>query len=158
MSSQEISNKIKDLMAEIKTFEEDAKEIETQINFASFKVNDLSDEITEYESRISLLAKTAERIHSNFDQLEKSNIQRDLNTNLRSFAEMEEEIKRYQEREEKRIGDSAKAAKENKANLKEISKKIKEIEGMLKAIKGGNEAPQDLASIQLHFRKEIIPK
>ena len=157
MSSKEISNKIKELMAEISTFEEEAKEIETQINFDSFKVNDLSDEITEYESRISLLAKTAERIHSNFDQLEKSNIQRDLNTNLRSFAEMEEEIKQYQQREAKRIEDMNKASKNNKANLKEISKKLKEIESMLKTIKSGSDGSHDLASIQLHFKKEKIP-
>ena len=157
MSSQEISSKIKELMDEIKTFGEDAKEIETQINFDSFKVNDLSDEITEFESRISLLAKSAERIHNNFDQLEKSNIQRDLNLNLRSFAEMEEELKQYQQREAQRIDDMNKASKNNKANLKEISKKIKEIEAILQTIKNGGDSSHDLASIQLHFKKEKIP-
>ena len=157
MSSQEISNQIKELMTEINTFQEEAKEIENQINFESFKVNDLHDEITEYESRISLLAKTAERIHGNFDQLEKTNIQRDLSTNLRSFAEIEEEIEQIKEREAKRIDDNNKATKINKANLKEISMKLKEIETILQTINKGGYGTHDLASIQLHFKKEKIP-
>lgn len=154
---------IASIVAQINALSEEIGEkirmTETQINRDSLKINDIGDEYDTSEYRIKSLLKRTEGItYTDVDAVDSEEQPKNADV-TNAFAEIEEELKAIVQIEEKMSADSAKRIENDKKEIKNISKKLKEVEALIgEGANEENKTTNDLASVQLHFRKEKIPQ
>lgn len=156
----EISNLITQINALSDELNDDIKKIGTQMNYDSLKINDISDECTDMDSRIQLLLKRSDRMQGSIDVDKFRDYSQSKSSEKNgTFQDIEEEMKIIDQIEEERAAKVAENTKNDKKEIKVISKKLKEVETLLEENENyTSNSTNDLASVQLHFRKEKIPQ
>lgn len=156
----EISKLVSQINSLSDELNDEIKNIGTQMNYDSLKINDISDECTDMDSRIQLLLKRSDRILGGTDTDKfRDYSQSKLSDKKGAFGDIEDELKIIEQIEEERAAKVAENIKNDKKEIKVISKKLKEVETLLEENEDcKSNCTNDLASVQLHFRKEKIPQ